>query len=695
MTNKPSTTPGKVMTSAVAYDLAYGQEAARRLQPIQDTIAQLAEQFASNFFDSLFNTAEGARILGALVEEDLVHLKAREAQHLRLLFSPQLSLTQHQETAQRVGRAHALVGVELQMLIESFALFQQEIHQEILPLIAQEHRQEILEIVEKRSFMDLQSQAWAYQRVDTELSLSAAAIDELIQQTANFSDLVRGIMGIIGGVEGDLSAFFARCDASGELQIEVSQGAAGHRYHEAMVTGLVPKISIDPSRTSGQGHGGRAWRSGQIIVIDAWIIESRNKPWQQLGKELGFRSSAAVPLLDDSGKTIALLSLYSGWPRFFSTLRISTFLNHLQKMLSHAVERLNTVPVISLPLRQRYRTQIAQKKVSFLYQPIIDLRSGELRKVEALARVIDEDGRIVAPNRFLPACGNEELFELLELGLAQACSDANVLTGERLCTLIALNFPAEGIGDLRCERAILQAVERCQSKGVGIELELLESREGHDTDEHRYAFLQKLRDAGVRLAQDDLGSGHSSLLRLDKYAFDEVKMDQGFVRGATQRPQRALEFMLYLTRLVHAFDMRVTVEGLEHRGLIEGALILGADLGQGYGIARPMPIQELPTWHERFRYDVDLRRPKTALGALATYLLWDTQAIASHHGEPDDAADARRIMDAFIVERGLEQTELAGMLAEHFDHGGSVRSRVRAHVIAGLTQIWHAETEAL
>ena len=242
------------MTSAVAYDLAYGQEAARRLQSIQETVARLAEQFSSNFFDSLVDTAEGARILGALLEEDLVHLKAREAQHLRLLFAPHLTLSQHQETAQRVGRAHALAGVGLQTLIESFALFQQEIRQEILPLIAPEYRQDILEIVERRNFMDLQSQAWAYQRVDTELSQAASAIDELIQQTANFSDLVRGVMGIIGGIEGDLSAFFARCDTTGELQIEVSQGAAGHRYHEAMMTGLVPKISIDPSRLSGQGH---------------------------------------------------------------------------------------------------------------------------------------------------------------------------------------------------------------------------------------------------------------------------------------------------------------------------------------------------------------------------------------------------------------------------------------------------------
>ncbi len=682
------------MTYSVAYERAYSEEATAYLRPVQDAVGGLAERFASNFFDSLASTVEGARILGCLLDDEVVHLQGREAQHLRMLFSPDLTMAQHQSEAQRVGRAHALVGVELQALIESFALFQQDVREDILPLVDQESRDAILEVVERRAFVDLEAQAASYQRVDTELALAMAGIDELIQQAPNFSDLVRGVMRLIGSVEGEVSALFGRCDSGGELQIEASQGAAGHRYHDAMMTGLVPKISTDPARPSGQGPGGCAWRSGQIIISEAWAIESRNKPWQSFGKALGFRSSASMPLLDDTGKTIALLTLYSAWPRFFSTLRIGNFLNHLQKVLSHAVQRLNAVPVVALPLRQKYRSWIADKRVTFLYQPIIDLGTGQLRKVEALARLLDEQGRLVSPDRFLPACGNEELFAILETGLEQACVDSKILSQAGLRASIALNFPAEGVGDARCERSILMAMEKCRSHGACIELELLETRETTNTGEHRQAFLQKLRDAGVRLAEDDLGSGHSSLLRLDQYAFDEVKMDQGLVRGATERPQRALEFMLYLTRLVHAFDMRLTVEGLEHRGLIEGALILGADHGQGYGIARPMPIQEIPDWCRRFHYDVIPQRPQTALGALATYLLWDMQAMGSpeQHGAAA-AVDARQTVESFIVERGLDGTELARLLAEHFDGKGAVRARVRAHVIERFTQVWYAEME--
>jgi EAL domain-containing protein (putative c-di-GMP-specific phosphodiesterase class I) len=682
------------MSLGTADERVYGVGVEASLRPVQQAVAWSAERFTERLYDELGRTSEGARVLQALLPEEFERLKSRQAEHLRLLFSPTLSLAEHQAAAQRAGRAHALVGVDLTSLIESYGAYQQEIHAEIMPLVACESREEVAQIVNRRIFADLQAQAMSYRRIEVELALAVSQIDELIQGTGNFSDLVRGVMGVIGDVDGDVSAFFARCDAQGELQIEASQGASGHRYHEAMMSGLLPRISIDPGRESGQGPGGRAWRNGQVIISEAWALESRNKPWQGLGTELGFRSSAAVPLLDDSGKTIALLSLYSAWPRFFSTLRIGNFLNHVQKALSHAVQRLSSTPVVPLPRRQIYRRWISEGRVRFLYQPIIDLRSGELVKVEALARLVDEQGHLVSPERFLPACGNEELFALLQLGLDRACVDAAGLQDQGLRAAVALNFPAEGIGDPRCERAILQALQVCRPRGIQLELEVLESHEGQGSDERRNAFLQGLREAGVRLAEDDLGSGHSSLLRLDQYAFDDVKMDQGLVRGATGRPQRALEFMFYLTRLVHAFGMRLTVEGLEHRGLIESAAILGADQGQGYGIARPMPIEQVAQWHAEFRFDIDPLRPRTALGALATYLLWDMQLGSAATDGQGGVVNARQTVRDFIAERGLQHTELARLLDEHFRRGASARPRIRHHVIERFTEIWCAELAA-
>ena len=683
------------MSLGIADEQAYGQAAARCLEPLQPLVAERAQRFAEEFFDAVAGTSEGAQVLNSLLPEEFAQLKAGQAEHLRLLFSPQLSQARHQALAQRSGRAHALVGIDVTDLIERFAAYQSELQEEILPLASPDSRDELLRIVGQRIFVDLQAQALSYRRIDTQLALAMSQIDQVIQATGNLSDLVRGVMRVIGDLDGDTAAFFARCDASGELQIEASQGVTGHRYHEAMMSGLVPKISVDPSRTSGQGPGGEAWRSGRIVASDAWALEARNRPWQGFGASLGFRASAAVPLLDDTGQTIALLSLYSAWPRFYSTLRMKNFLNHVQKVLSHAVERLNAAPVVALPLRQTYRGWIAAHRVVFVYQPILDLRSGSLVKVEALARLRDADGRLVNPERFLPACGAEELYTLLQLGLRQACGDARALAAEGLQLGIALNFPAEGIGDPRYEQAVLQALDSCAPQAPSLELELLESREGQGSDERRQAFLHRLRSAGVRFAEDDLGSGHSSLLRLEQYAFDEVKMDQGLVRGATRRPQRALEFMFNLSRLVHAFGMRLTVEGLEHRALMESAAILGADHGQGYGIARPMPVQDIPAWHRGFRYDIDPRRPRTALGALASYLLWDIQSGSSSVLAAGGALDPRRTVEDFLALRALERSRLASLLAEHFDAGTAASPRLRARVIECFTEVWREEAQAL
>src|SRR6185312_16044334 len=99
----------------------------------------------------------------------------------------------------------------------------------------------------------------------------------------------------------------------------------------------------------------------------------------------------------------------------------------------------------------------------------------------------------------------------------------------------------------------------------------------------------------------DLGAGYSSLIRLRQWPFDRVKIDQAIVLQATEDPVRTLRFMRRLVSLGHGLGLEVVVEGLETPGMIEAALILGADLGQGYALAWPMPEGMLLEWSSRFR----------------------------------------------------------------------------------------------
>jgi len=196
-------------------------------------------------------------------------------------------------------------------------------------------------------------------------------------------------------------------------------------------------------------------------------------------------------------------------------------------------------------------------------------------------------------------------------------------------------------------------------------LEMLETKESLDTG-RRDARIAEFQQGGIRIVQDDLGSGHSSLLRMDRVPCDRVKIDQGLVRGALKRPVRALEFIYHLTLLARGFGTPVTVEGLEDEGLIEAAAILGADHGQGYGIARPMPAEDLMPWRLNWSFPVDPEQPRTALGALAGYLLWDHK-LGTLTAWPDLAANF--IKEPWLVHRYLERagksdSELSMMLEQ-------------------------------
>jgi predicted signal transduction protein with EAL and GGDEF domain len=141
----------------------------------------------------------------------------------------------------------------------------------------------------------------------------------------------------------------------------------------------------------------------------------------------------------------------------------------------------------------------------------------------------------------------------------------------------------------------------------------------------RQRSIDELKELGVRLAQDDLGSGHSSLLRLRHFAFDDVKIDRGLISGSEHSHGSALHFIGPISSIAHSLGLTVVLEGLEDRGLIEAAVQLGVDEGQGYGIARPMPVGDVVDWAASFRLDVDLDAPHTPVGALAAHVRWEHQ----------------------------------------------------------------------
>lgn len=678
----------------------YGSTAQELLQPLQDAFAEVVQESTEKLYEYITSSDRITRVISQLRPKEFKQLKTQQTHYVRTLLTPDLDQSFHMSQALGAGEAHQLAGIEIVWLLDAYNFYQDEIYRFLRTHLADsETRELVMRIVSQRFAQDTEGQISRYREIRAELSSAFSKLDRHIMSTDNLSDLIRGSLELIGSLPGGMSILFARPDAAGQLQIEQSYGVAAEQYHRAMEAGTIPKLGVDPEIPAGQGPGGRAWRSGQITVSDAWLIESDKAPWHQVGESLGFRSSAAVPLLDQSGRAIALYSLYSTWPGFFSTDGVHGFLSHVQQSLSHAMQRVFSAPVVPLREQQTYRQMLNERRLLLHYQPIIDLHDGTLTKIEALARMADPNGKLIPPNRFLPALGRDELLYLFEQGLEQAAQDIQTLRAYQMDPKIAINFPAEGFDDFRYERVFFNALEVFDLQPDQFQLEVLETQNSTENSASRKAFIKRLREIGVQIAQDDLGSGHSSLLRLDQYPFDEVKIDQGLVRGALRNPKRAVEFILYLTRLAHAFNIPVTVEGLENTGMIEAAAILGADRGQGFGIAKPMTVSQLPTWHEAYRYQIQPTKPRTALGAMAGYLLWDLQlaAVSERPELVPEFVGAKALIDEFIAANHLQESPLHRLLSRTYELAArphatrASTSMVRGQLIRALTDHWLSE----
>jgi EAL domain-containing protein (putative c-di-GMP-specific phosphodiesterase class I) len=328
--------------------------------------------------------------------------------------------------------------------------------------------------------------------------------------------------------------------------------------------------------------------------------------------------------------------------------------------------------VLLYSARHHYRELIRSGSIEMVYQPIVNLRDGTVPKFEALARLRSRDGELVTPNEFLGSLGAEDLFTLFQTGVEQALSTVKLLAPTLPQCQISLNLPPQGLTDQRYETQLLRALEESGLEPWRITLELTEEEELHNLHKAA-ATMGSLSELGVRFAQDDLGSGYSSLYLLAQLGFDEVKIDQTLVKVSGDH--HALNLIHHLCDLIKGLDMISTVEGLENEDLIEMVTILGADFGQGFGLARPLTLAA--ALEEQWRHSLPILKgpPKTVIGGLAYLRRWvlHLTAISNEHN---------------VVANALLLNDLATSLIDNLSNVVSARNRSALDSVALLLRTY-------
>ncbi|MBB6181721.1 putative bifunctional diguanylate cyclase/phosphodiesterase [Pseudorhizobium flavum] len=240
-------------------------------------------------------------------------------------------------------------------------------------------------------------------------------------------------------------------------------------------------------------------------------------------------------------------------------------------------------------LEGELRGAIDKGSIGAFYQPLVDLRSGDVCGFEALARWKNEDGEFVPPNVFIPLAEEAGLITpLFQQLLRQACEAARSWPeGMGL----SFNLSPVQMEDRMLPTRVIGILDEVGFPPERLELEITENALVSDPDLAAH-IMDSLSSRGVQIALDDFGTGYSNLSQLARFRFDKIKIDKSFVAacGTDERQEKVIRAMLGLSRSLHA---KTTVEGIEDHRQLAHFVSQGCDLGQGYLLGRPMPAEDV------------------------------------------------------------------------------------------------------
>lgn len=230
-------------------------------------------------------------------------------------------------------------------------------------------------------------------------------------------------------------------------------------------------------------------------------------------------------------------------------------------------------------LEEDLRDALGKNEIWLAYQPVVDAKTDVVTGFEALIRWNHPERGAISPAVFIPIAEEANLIgDLGEWALHKACEQAAKWPGKMK---VAVNVsPIQFANDL-LPKIVESALAASGLPPHLLELEITEGvflQETADTD----SMFKSLKKIGVRLALDDFGTGYSSLGYLKTAPFDKIKIDQSFVRGATEPESRNGAIIAAIVALAQALNMETTAEGIE--SLDQLALIreLNVSHVQGY-----------------------------------------------------------------------------------------------------------------
>jgi len=250
------------------------------------------------------------------------------------------------------------------------------------------------------------------------------------------------------------------------------------------------------------------------------------------------------------------------------------------------------------------------------YQPVMDIETLRLRGCEVLMRWRRPNGMIVSPGQFMAyAENNGHIFDMTRHMMRVSCDEVGDLYGENPDFKLSINLFAGHFLDREVVSDIKSIFEKSTISFQQIVVEVTERHPLEDMELAR-KIIAELQALGVRVALDDVGTGHGGMAYLQKLGVDIIKIDKMFIDSISS-DDSSTTIVDSMVELADNLGMGIIAEGVEQEEQIERLLELGVTAAQGYYFAPPMPADEFIAFAERMEEEAHERARLAAEAAAA------------------------------------------------------------------------------
>ncbi|NEQ38195.1 MAG: GGDEF domain-containing response regulator [Okeania sp. SIO3I5] len=332
-------------------------------------------------------------------------------------------------------------------------------------------------------------------------------------------------------------------------------------------------------------------KSETTVIIEN-ILEQFTQPYVLKQQKFLISANAGISIYPVDGEKLGKLLLKARNAMEYCRIQGDNRYNFYKKEAGK-YQSTNT-----LQLENDLYSALSNKQFKIYYQPIVNLKTGQIVGAEALIRWQTSDGSIILPGHFLPLAEETGLIEAIgEFVLKSACEDVKALQDIGIGKIrVGVNISARQLNQLDLRQRLVKVLLNSGLAPNYVELDINETiLMTNETTAIR--SLHGLKTLGIQIAIDDFGTGYSSLSYLEKFPIDSIKINQNFIRKIDLNSTNQIITSAIIS-MAQKLNIRVIAEGVETEEELAFLVKNKCDELQGYVFNRPLPLVEFASLAE-------------------------------------------------------------------------------------------------